>query len=155
MFHKIMVAYDESPEANKALESAIELTKALEAELSIVTVVEPLPAYFSWAVSALPAVHWSEYQRRKSALLQASARQRAEAAGLWTDTELVNGDEVDSIIKCAQKHRADLLILGMRQHTLLMGHTAKDVAERSPCTLMGVPLDNTYRHASHHPTSAP
>jgi hypothetical protein len=42
----------DSPEANRALESAIGLTKALHAELSIVTVVEPLPAYYSWAVSA-------------------------------------------------------------------------------------------------------
>jgi nucleotide-binding universal stress UspA family protein len=61
-------------------------------------------------------------------------------------SELVNGDEVDSIIKCAKKYRADLLIMGMRQHTWLIGHTAKDVAERSPCTLMGVPVDKTHRN---------
>jgi nucleotide-binding universal stress UspA family protein len=57
MFHKIMVAYDESPEANKALDAAIELTRALPAELSIVTVIEPPPTYFSWAVSALPVIN--------------------------------------------------------------------------------------------------
>jgi nucleotide-binding universal stress UspA family protein len=140
MFHQIMVAYDESPEANAALESAVELTKALQAELSIVTVIEPLPAYFSWAVSAPLAIQWSDDKRTKYALLQEDARQRAKAAGLWLETQLVNGNEVDSIIQCAKKYRADLLVLGMRQHTLLMGHTAKDVAERSPCTLMGVPL---------------
>ncbi|HEY4049507.1 MAG TPA: universal stress protein [Acidobacteriaceae bacterium] len=140
MFHKIMVAYDESPEANAALKSALELTKTLQAELSIVTVIEPLPAYFSWAVSAPLAIQWSDDKRTKYALLQEDARQRAKAAGLWLETQLVNGNEVDSIIQCAKKYRADLLVLGMRQHTLLMGHTAKDVAERSPCTLMGVPL---------------
>jgi nucleotide-binding universal stress UspA family protein len=145
MFHKIMVAYDESPEANKALESAIELTKALRAELFIVTVVEPLPSYYSWAVSGPLAIQWTEDKEKESVLLQANARQRAEAAGVWPDTELVNGDEVDSIIHCAKKYQADLLIMGMRQHTWLMGHTAKDVAERSPCTLMGVPLDKPRR----------
>ena len=146
MFHKIMVAYDESPEANAALESALELTKALQAELRIVTVIEPLPAYFSWAVSAPLAIQWSDDKRTKYALLQEDARQRAKAAGLWLETQLINGNEVDSIIQCAKKYRADLLVLGMRQHTLLMGHTAKDVAERSPCTLMGVPLDKTHRN---------
>jgi nucleotide-binding universal stress UspA family protein len=145
MFHKIMVAYDESPEANAALESALELTKALQAELSIVTVIEPLPAYFSWAVSAPLAIQWSDDKRKKYALLQVDARQRAKAAGLWLETQLINGNEVDSIIQCAKKYRADLLVLGMRQHTLLMGHTTKDVAERSPCTLMGVPLMSKVR----------
>jgi nucleotide-binding universal stress UspA family protein len=140
MFHKIMVAYDESPEANRALESAIELTKALHAELLIVTVVEPPPAYYAWAVSAPPAIPWTEDRQRQSALLQANARQLAEAANVRPDTQIVNGDEVDGIINCAKKYRADLLIMGMRQHTWL-GHTGTDVAERSPCALMGVPLD--------------
>ena len=144
MFHKIMVAYDESPEADRALESAIELTKELHAELSIVTVIEPPPAYFSWAFSALPAVRWNDDKRRKYALLQADARERAKAAGVWLETGLVNGDEVDSIIECAKKYGADLLILGMQQHTLLMGHTGEDVADRSPCTLMGVPLGKSH-----------
>jgi nucleotide-binding universal stress UspA family protein len=45
MFHKIMVVYDDSLEADRALDVAINLTKALQAELSIVTVLEPLPNY--------------------------------------------------------------------------------------------------------------
>jgi nucleotide-binding universal stress UspA family protein len=144
MFHKIMVAYDESPEASKALDAAIELTKALPAELSIVTVIEPPPTYFSWAVSALPVInqlslvaHWSEKKLKKYTLLQTNARQKAKAAGLWLDTELTNGDEVDSIIECAKEHRADLLVLGMRKRSLL-GHTGTDLAQRAPCPLMGV-----------------
>jgi nucleotide-binding universal stress UspA family protein len=55
MFHKIVVVYDDSPEADGALDVAIELTRALQAELRIVTVLEPLPNYFSWDVSPLPA----------------------------------------------------------------------------------------------------
>jgi nucleotide-binding universal stress UspA family protein len=144
MFHKIMVAYDESPEASKALDAAIELTKALLAELSIVTVIEPPPTYLSWALSALPVfkqlllvAQWSENKRTKYTSLQMNARQKAEAAGLWLDTELINGDEVDSIIECAKNHSVDLLILGMPKRTLL-GHTATDLARRTPCPLMGV-----------------
>ena len=43
MFHKILVVYDDSPEADRALDVAIESTRALQAELRIVTVLEPLP----------------------------------------------------------------------------------------------------------------
>ena len=42
MFHKIMVAYDESSEAGRALWASIELAKT-EVELSVVTVLEPIP----------------------------------------------------------------------------------------------------------------
>ena len=51
MFHKIVVVYDDSHEADRALDVAIELTRALQAELRIVTVLESLPNYFSWDVS--------------------------------------------------------------------------------------------------------
>jgi nucleotide-binding universal stress UspA family protein len=52
MFHKIMVAYDESSEAFRALRASIELAKTLSAELSVVAVLEPIPGYCSFAVSA-------------------------------------------------------------------------------------------------------
>jgi nucleotide-binding universal stress UspA family protein len=43
MFDKILLAYDESKEAEHALESAISLAKTLRSKLTIVTVVEALP----------------------------------------------------------------------------------------------------------------
>jgi nucleotide-binding universal stress UspA family protein len=138
MFRRVMVAYDESQEAGKALQTAIGLAKALNAQLSVVTVIEPLPTYYSFAVSALPATAWREEKQARYASLHAKARRQAKAAGIWLDTELVNGDEVSTIIECARKYRADLLVLGMRKHTFLMGHTARDIAEQSPCALMGV-----------------
>jgi len=138
MFHKIMVAYDESPEAGRALRASIELAKELHAELTVVTVLEPLPVYYSFATSALSAVHWTEKKREKYSALQAEAREQAEAAGLVPDAELVSGDEVGSIIGCTKKYHCDLLVLGMPQHKILMGHTARDIAERAPCALLGI-----------------
>ncbi len=138
MFQKIMVAYDESPEADKALLVAIGLAKALGAELKVVTVLEPLPAYFSFAVSSAPAVDWKDKQQTRCTSLQEQARRHASAAGLHSDAELVPGEEVGTIIECARKYQSDLLVLGMRRHALLMGHTGHEVAERSPCALLGV-----------------
>jgi len=138
MFRKIMVAYDESPEAGKALQAAIKLAKALQAELSVVTVIEPLPACYSFAITPLSAIEWRKNKQTQYMSLQTQARQQAEAAGVWLDMELVNGDEVSSIIECAQRHRSDLLVLGMRKHRLRIGQTAKDIAKRSPCALLGI-----------------
>jgi nucleotide-binding universal stress UspA family protein len=141
MFHKIMVAYDDSPEAGRALRLSIELAKALRAELSVVTVLEPLPSYYSFAMCAVPAVHWTETEekRAKYSALQAEARQQAKAAGLVIDAELISGDEVGTIIDCTKRHHSDLLVLGMRKHGWLMaGHTAKALTERAPCALLGI-----------------
>jgi nucleotide-binding universal stress UspA family protein len=84
------------------------------------------------------AVNWKDEKQATYNALQEQARKRASAAGLHFDTQLIHRDEVGTIIECAKKYRADLLILGMRRHTLLMGHTGLDVAERSPCALLGV-----------------
>jgi nucleotide-binding universal stress UspA family protein len=139
MFHKIMVAYDDSPEAGRALRESIELAKVLRAELSVVTVLESLPIYYSFAMIVAPAVNWTEEKRAEYSTLQAEARQLARAAGLVLDAELIIGNEVGAIIDCATRHHSDLLVLGMRKHSWLMaGHTAKDIAERAPCALLGI-----------------
>ena len=141
MFHKIMVAYDDSSEAGRALRVSIELAKALGAELNVVTVLEPLPSYYSFVIGAVPAVHWTETEEKRArySALQAEARRQAKAAGLVLDTELISGDEVGTIIDCTKRHHSDLLVLGMRKHSWLMeGHTAKDLTERAPCALLGI-----------------
>jgi nucleotide-binding universal stress UspA family protein len=139
MFHKIMVAYDESPEACRALRASIELAKTLSAELRVVSVLEPRPGYYSFAVSAIPGSNWTEEKRVKYCAIQAEARQQATAAGVVLDAELISGDEVGSIIECAKRHHSDLLVLGMRKHSWLMtGHTSQDIAERAPCAVLGI-----------------
>ena len=139
MFHKIMVAYDESSEAGRALRASIELAKTLSAELSVVTVLEPIPGYYSFAVSAVPAFNWTEEKRVRYRALQDKARQQAKTAGVVLDAELVSGDEVGTIVDCAKNHHSDLLVLGLRKHSWLMtGHTAKDIAERAPCAVLGI-----------------
>src|ERR1017187_10813966 len=82
MFQKIMVAYDESPEAAKALQVSIEMARALGAELKVVTVLEPLPSYFSFAPSAEIAVNWRDKQQARYSDLQEKARQVRLPAGL-------------------------------------------------------------------------
>jgi nucleotide-binding universal stress UspA family protein len=139
MIHKIMVAYNDSAEADRALDVAIDLAKALHAELRIVTVLDPLPNSLSWAVSAVPVDQWIERNRTRHTSHQTAARQKARAAGLRLDTELVDGDEVDRIIESAKKNHADLLIVGLRQHPSVIGQPAKEIAARSPCAFLAIP----------------
>jgi nucleotide-binding universal stress UspA family protein len=138
MFRNILVALDESPAAGRALQVAIGLARDLPAELTVISVIEPQPAFYCFSPLAYTPSQWKADKRRLYSFLQADARQRARAVGLWIDTELIDGDEVGSILRCAREKRVDLLIVGMPQHRILTGNTGKAISERSPCAVMGI-----------------
>lgn len=140
MFKKVMVAYDESPEAARALQAGIDLARAIGAELKVITVLEPIPAYYSFAVAgaAVPVETWEKDEHKRSESLRLKARKAVSDAGIFPEVELIEGGEVDTILACARKYHADLLVLGMRKHRWLPGHTAHNVAEGAPCAVLGV-----------------
>jgi hypothetical protein len=70
MFRKITVAFDESAEAGRALQAAIELAKLLRASLTVISVIEPAPIYFLFSTSAAPYIRWSDEMRNRYITLQ-------------------------------------------------------------------------------------
>src|SRR3974377_1971814 len=112
MIERILVAYDESQEAERALKMAIDLSRALGADLKVITVVEPIPSYFTFAPSATFAMNWQNTQQSRCSVLQRNACKQLRPSGVYPDAELIPGDEVDTIIECAKKYRADLLVVG-------------------------------------------
>jgi nucleotide-binding universal stress UspA family protein len=144
MFKRILVAYDESPESERALITGIHLAKSLNAELRAVSVQEKLPAYSGYIDAELPGgtmllrQQATEYYRD----LQARARETAQQEGVILTTELVEGDEVQAIVECVQRTQSDLLVLGLHRHSLLFGrlwnHTAHDLTQQVISSILGV-----------------
>ena len=50
---------------------------------------------------------------------------------LYPDAELIAGSEVHAILRCAKQYRADLIVMGMRNRSIVTDRTTQDVAERS------------------------
>jgi nucleotide-binding universal stress UspA family protein len=142
MFEKILLAYDESREAEHALESAISLAKTLRSKLTIVTVVEALPGYTAMAAIADPNLPNEILKEKRDRLrsLQQTAIKHASDSGITADAVLVDGEEVETIIETARQDRADLLVIGLRKHwaVLQFGSTAHHLAQQSPCPLLAV-----------------
>src|SRR5271169_4008881 len=96
MFKRIAVAYNESPEARRALASAIHLARTLGAELRTVTIVQGLPANMD-SDAALDEVVTSDrleaYEK-----LQCEAREAALRDGVQLVPHLLVGDEVDTFV---------------------------------------------------------
>jgi nucleotide-binding universal stress UspA family protein len=140
----MIVAYDESPEAKRALTHGIELAKLMGAELRLVTVSEPLPAYVGYADVAFPGSKRMLADERENFYntLQAEAKVRAAESGLMADNVIVEGDEVESIVNSITSWNADLLVIGRRHHTSLLsrvwGGTVHEIAERTRCNILAV-----------------
>ena len=139
MLDRIVAAIDPSRESARALRLAIELAREIGADLKVIVVLKPLPACFSFAVSAVFAQMWKHTQSQKCSALHSHAKQQMVKAGIFPDAELVSGSEVHTILRYAKNFRADLIIMGLRNRTILTDRTTQDVAERSSCAVLGVP----------------
>jgi nucleotide-binding universal stress UspA family protein len=143
MFKKITVAYNESPEAERALLSAIQLAKTLGAELRTVTVMTDLPAYAAFAVAGDPSsTRTLEDDRLKFYQgLQEKARALAERHGIVVASCIVEGRSVEAIIHDLREQRADLLVLGLHQRNFYIARlwsTVYELAQEAPCSVLGV-----------------
>ena len=139
MLDRVLAAVDPSREGARALRLAIELARGIGADLKVVIVLKPLPACFSFAVSAVFAQNWKRAQLKKCSALHMQAKQQMVKAGIFPDAELVTGSEVFTILRCAKQYRAELIVMGMRNRTIVTDRTTQDVAERSTCAVLGVP----------------
>jgi nucleotide-binding universal stress UspA family protein len=145
MFKKILVAYDGSPEAARALIVGIQLAKSLQADLGTVYVYEKLPAYaagymdlgVNGASIVLPR-QASQYYR----MLQANAQQAAHQQGIALKTELVEGDEVKAIVESVHRTESDLLVLGIPRRcglfSRLWNHTTHDLSQQVSSSILEV-----------------
>jgi len=142
MFKKILVGTDFSEASDEARRVAIELARRLGAELEIVHVEEPIPAYAfaEGALLDLPRLQeevrtWAERQ------LEDLAR-GARASGVSTTTAVLLGVPANTIVEAARTERADLIVLGTHGRTglerVLLGSVAERVVRNAPCAVLTV-----------------
>lgn len=143
MYKKIVVALDDSKEAKRALQAAIEFAGLLKAELTIVTVSEPLPSYAAFIDAELPGAKQTLLDERNAFYceLQKQGVAQAAGAGIQAKAVIIEGDEVESIVNHIAAHQVDLLVIGRRHHSTmsrLWGGTVHNIAERSHCSILAV-----------------
>jgi nucleotide-binding universal stress UspA family protein len=142
MFNKIVVAYNDSHESERALHSAIQLAKSLNAELHAVTVMTGLPAYTAFAAvdPSLQQVLQDD-QVSSHDLLQQKASKVALDSGIELRCHGVEGHEIELIVNLLRREKADLLVVGLHKHDLYIARlwsTVYELAQESPCSVLGV-----------------
>lgn len=137
MFRKILVAYDGSPGARRALKAAIELADQSDAELHCISVEEKLPYY----AATLGEVEEAKAERDAyfEKLIQ-EARQMAWDHEVELHSKVVPGHEVETVITEARDGKYDLLVVGFVGHSnvfgRVMGSTTQNLSRLSPCNVL-------------------
>ena len=143
MFKKIAVAYNGSPQAEHALMSAIQLAQSVGAELSTITVAAELPAYTAFAAAGDPSLPQILAGDRDSYLKVLGDKARASALlhGIELQCHVVEGREVQAIVRFLRTQQADLLVIGLHQKDLYLARlwsTVYELAQEAPCSVLGV-----------------
>ena len=136
-YRKILVAYDGSPGARRALKAAIELADQSDAELHCISVEEKLPHY----AATLGEVEEAKAERDAYfEKLIREARQMAWDQGIELHAKVVPGHEVETIIVEAREGEYDLLVVGFVGHSnvfgRVMGSTTQNLSRLSPCSVL-------------------
>jgi nucleotide-binding universal stress UspA family protein len=130
---KILVAYDGSDGAKKALDQAARLAHN-GASVSVVSVAELLPQFGRAAPMLVP----EEDEERKRELREA----KAALAGKGIDASIVErrGDAATMIIDEAEHEAAEVIVMGTRglntAQRWLLGSVSSKVVEHAPCNVM-------------------
>lgn len=136
---KILLAYDGSDHADKAIERAAMLAGKLDAALTVISVTPDL---------CLPSTELSMEQceditrayGREAESAMGKVRKTLSARGIAAEMLIVNGEAVESILKSAESIGADLIVLGSRGRRgaarMLLGSVSSKVAEYAKCDVL-------------------
>jgi len=136
----ILVPIDFSPNAEHAFDYALTLAHTLQARLTLVHVIDPLPV---GSIEIMPFTYLHDLEAKITDLMT-TYRDRVTAAGLQSDFVIVHGVPFQRIIETARTAHVDLIILGTHGRTglshVLLGSVAERVVQHAPCPVLVVRL---------------
>jgi len=137
MIKKILLAYDGSEPALKALDAALDLAQKYQAELYVITVAQPPD--FSEDVETEAVIENSRSYHQR---ILKPVRHRVGASGVKAVYEVAVGHTAEQIIYHADRYQVDVIVLGHRGKSLfqrlLLGSVSKQVVQYADRTVMVV-----------------
>ena len=130
----IVLAYDESPEAGRALEKTVELAKVLSATV-VVTSVAPVMHFAGRGIGpydpADPPGRHRELAHDAVAILTEQ--------GIVAKAVTALGEPGHTIVELADQEKAEMIVLGMSHHphlSRIFGSVSEDVAHHANCDVL-------------------
>lgn len=143
----ILAGYDGTRSAERALERVVELARAFDSRVVVVSVAAPAPlttAPGAFGLAPYYAPRTLELEERADEALWERHRGRVEAlfaaAGVPVEFTGATGRPADEIVELAERHDADLIVVGTREpgfvERLLGGSVSQGVARQARCDVL-------------------
>ena len=137
MYNNILVAYDGSEGAKKAMQNALDLAKAMGAKLTALWVGGFRPYYHETV---------AEIDEENKAIDQFSAKLKKELKAISLQAEIeiefahLQGNPAKLIAQYAEKNKIDLIVIGCKGHSGIwgndLGHVTDKVSENAKCNVL-------------------
>jgi nucleotide-binding universal stress UspA family protein len=136
LFHSILFATDFSSSAEAAYPLACALARHHHCRLVIAHVLEtPIAAYVGGA-------NLSDPESQLPAIQEKLHRLRPADPSIEVEFCLADGEPADEIVRLAEEHHCDLIVMGTHGRTglrrLLLGSDAEQVLRKAPCPVLTV-----------------
>ena len=154
MFERVLVPLDGSEHSQRALETAIQITKKFRGKMTLLHVysvtVTPVivPEPITLTPAGVPVVTSAEISKMLEAAREVGRKilmegeKSAESAGLRVESVVREGNIVQEIIKMAKEDQFNLIVMGARGiskiRELLMGSVSEGVIKNAPCPVLVV-----------------
>ncbi len=139
LYRRILVAFDGSRGSWKALDKAVSLAHEQAAELVALSVEAHLPHY---AATIDEVQEEKEQEDAYFAKVQGEAVALAWEHGVELKTAIVPGHAAQTIVRYAQEHAFDLIVIGQVGHSglwgTLLGSTTDRVVDQAHCDVLVV-----------------
>ena len=142
-FTRILVATRGRPWSERALALGVRMAKAYQIELVVIAVLTPTyvpQKNAAWGIAAASEV--GDDVRRIAERVLEEASTLAKANGVKYVCEIRQGRPAEEIIKAAEQHQCDLILIGSRglsgARRVTMGETGNEVVLKAPMPVIVV-----------------
>ncbi|EHQ26787.1 universal stress protein [Mucilaginibacter paludis] len=153
-FQRVLIGIDDSKYAENAAQYGFELARQFNAEVALVHIVEPVVTTplndSSMMGSIIPSLSGGVEEAEVINAQQEYSRKLINdtidklGSGLTVTQFNEIGSTSDTIIDCAARFRADLIVIGTHSRTgldrFLMGSVAESIVRHSPVAVLVIPM---------------
>jgi nucleotide-binding universal stress UspA family protein len=140
----VLAPIDFSPVSESVVREAAEFARALDAQVVLLTVVQP-PVVFSEYAGLMNVAEITTRSEKQAAKLLEEFEEKLANAFIKAKTIQLTGSPITQIVDQAGKLDADYIVLGSHGHTafydLLVGSTTHGVLMRAKCPVVIVPAN--------------
>ncbi len=140
---KILVAIDFSPAAVTAVQQAVAIAEAFDAELLLLHVLHvPAEAPGFYSSRKLGRKLFRNMEESATSMMAEFVAKHLKKTGQTIETRILPGLPGDELVRQAQKEKVDLVVIGTRGHSglkrLLLGSVADHVIRACSCPVLSV-----------------